>query len=146
MILTLFCALLTVVFFIMSQLSEGKWKWGDENLQLEYSSAFFTGNQLKKIHFCKKNKFFTLLDHIQALVCPARLRTIFIKSTFCLYICGTRRTMDVTWNNWMAKYHKIRTFCDVFINAKIECHILKYIFLFCTKKYLICLPLIVHYQ
>lgn len=43
MILTLFCALLTVVFFIMSQLSEGKWKWGDENLQLEYSSAFFTG-------------------------------------------------------------------------------------------------------
>jgi hypothetical protein len=38
----------------MSQLSEGKWKWGDENLQLEYSSAFFTGNQLKKSLFVSK--------------------------------------------------------------------------------------------
>lgn len=43
MLLTLVCAALTVVFFIMSQLSEGKWKWGDDNIQLEYSSAFFTG-------------------------------------------------------------------------------------------------------
>ncbi|XP_052101149.1 protein wntless homolog [Mytilus californianus] len=43
MLLTLFCAALTVIFFIISQLSEGQWKWGDENLKLEYSSAFFTG-------------------------------------------------------------------------------------------------------
>lgn len=45
MLLTLLCAALTVVFFIMSQLSEGKWKWGDDNISLEYSSAFFTGMQ-----------------------------------------------------------------------------------------------------
>lgn len=43
MLLTLFCAALTVAAFIISQLSEGRWKWGDENLKLEYSSAFFTG-------------------------------------------------------------------------------------------------------
>ncbi|XP_060593241.1 protein wntless homolog [Ruditapes philippinarum] len=43
MLTTLVCAALTVIFFIMSQLSEGKWKWGDEDLNLEYTSAFFTG-------------------------------------------------------------------------------------------------------
>ncbi|XP_053385185.1 protein wntless-like [Mercenaria mercenaria] len=43
MLTTLVCAALTVVFFIMSQLSEGQWKWGDEDPNLEYTSAFFTG-------------------------------------------------------------------------------------------------------
>ncbi|KAK3089677.1 hypothetical protein FSP39_005548 [Pinctada imbricata] len=43
MILTLICAALTVVFFILSQFSEGYWKWADNEQRLEYSSAFFTG-------------------------------------------------------------------------------------------------------
>ncbi|KAL8617971.1 hypothetical protein ACOMHN_058055 [Nucella lapillus] len=43
MITTLLCAALTVIFFIISQVSEGSWKWGDDGIALEYSSAFLTG-------------------------------------------------------------------------------------------------------
>ncbi|XP_067679551.1 protein wntless homolog isoform X1 [Haliotis asinina] len=43
MLITLLCAALTVIFFIISQVSEGSWKWGDENISLEYTSAFLTG-------------------------------------------------------------------------------------------------------
>ncbi|KAK6178724.1 hypothetical protein SNE40_011241 [Patella caerulea] len=43
MVLTLLCAALTTIFFIISQVSEGQWKWGDEGISLEYSSAFLTG-------------------------------------------------------------------------------------------------------
>jgi hypothetical protein len=42
MLATLLCAALTVIFFIISQVSESTWKWGDEN-SLEYTSAFLTG-------------------------------------------------------------------------------------------------------
>ncbi|ESP00712.1 hypothetical protein LOTGIDRAFT_112162 [Lottia gigantea] len=44
MVLTLLCAALTVIFFIISQVSEGQWKWGDDGISLEYSSAFLTGS------------------------------------------------------------------------------------------------------
>jgi len=43
MMATLVCAAFTVVFFIMSQLNEGEWRWGDDDLNVEYTSAFFTG-------------------------------------------------------------------------------------------------------
>lgn len=43
MLATLVCSALTVVFFIMSYLSEGQWRWGDEDLNIQYTSAFFTG-------------------------------------------------------------------------------------------------------
>lgn len=43
MLATLVCAALTVIFFIISQVSEGQWKWGEESQALEYTSAFFTG-------------------------------------------------------------------------------------------------------
>ncbi|KAK0059222.1 protein wntless [Biomphalaria pfeifferi] len=43
MIVTLLCAALTVIFFIIGQLSEGQWKWGDIDVSLEYTSAFLTG-------------------------------------------------------------------------------------------------------
>ncbi|XP_011151645.1 protein wntless [Harpegnathos saltator] len=42
MIATLLCASLTVIGFILGQVAEGQWKWDDE-LQLEMTSAFFTG-------------------------------------------------------------------------------------------------------
>ncbi|XP_074642923.1 protein wntless-like isoform X2 [Tubulanus polymorphus] len=42
MLTTLLCAAMTVIFFIISQVSEGQWKW-DEDITLEYTSAFFTG-------------------------------------------------------------------------------------------------------
>ncbi|XP_068624941.1 protein wntless [Battus philenor] len=42
MLTTLLCAALTVVGFILGQVAEGKWKW-DESIELEYTSAFFTG-------------------------------------------------------------------------------------------------------
>ncbi|XP_054280120.1 protein wntless [Macrosteles quadrilineatus] len=42
MIATLLCAAMTVIGFILNQVSEGRWKW-DEDLDLEYTSAFFTG-------------------------------------------------------------------------------------------------------
>ncbi|KAH0948677.1 hypothetical protein HN011_002944 [Eciton burchellii] len=42
MIATLLCASLTVIGFILGQVAEGQWKWDDE-LELEMTSAFFTG-------------------------------------------------------------------------------------------------------
>ena len=43
MIVTLLCAALTVIFFILGQVSEGEWKWGDQDISMEYTSAFLTG-------------------------------------------------------------------------------------------------------
>ncbi|KAK7070762.1 B9 domain-containing protein 1 [Halocaridina rubra] len=42
MLATLLCAAMTVIGFILGQVSEGQWSW-DENIKLEYTSAFFTG-------------------------------------------------------------------------------------------------------
>lgn len=42
MLATLLCAALTVIGFILGQVAEGQWKW-DENIEIEYTSAFFTG-------------------------------------------------------------------------------------------------------
>lgn len=39
---TLICAALTVIAYIIGQVSEGKWKW-DDDIKLEFTSAFFTG-------------------------------------------------------------------------------------------------------
>uniref|UniRef100_A0A3B4ZVC8 Protein wntless homolog n=1 Tax=Stegastes partitus TaxID=144197 RepID=A0A3B4ZVC8_9TELE len=41
MLLTLVCAAMTVIFFILNQVSEGHWHWGDYTLQVH--SAFLTG-------------------------------------------------------------------------------------------------------
>ncbi|CAK1543372.1 unnamed protein product [Leptosia nina] len=42
MLATLICAAMTVIGFILGQVAEGQWKW-DDNIELEYTSAFFTG-------------------------------------------------------------------------------------------------------
>lgn len=42
MVATLVCAFLTVIGFILGQVSEGQYQW-NENIELEYTSAFFTG-------------------------------------------------------------------------------------------------------
>lgn len=42
MLVTLLCALLTIIGFVMGQVSEGRWNL-NENVELEFSSAFFTG-------------------------------------------------------------------------------------------------------
>ncbi|XP_010892003.1 protein wntless homolog isoform X1 [Esox lucius] len=41
MLVTLTCAAMTVIFFIISQVNEGHWHWGDYTVQV--NSAFFTG-------------------------------------------------------------------------------------------------------
>ncbi|CAK6956314.1 protein wntless homolog [Scomber scombrus] len=41
MLVTLACAAMTVIFFILTQVSEGPWHWGDYTLQVH--SAFLTG-------------------------------------------------------------------------------------------------------
>ncbi|CAM9789789.1 protein wntless homolog [Lampetra fluviatilis] len=41
MLTTLGCAALTVIFFIISQVNEGHWKWGDRTVHV--NAAFFTG-------------------------------------------------------------------------------------------------------
>ncbi|XP_025758693.1 protein wntless homolog [Oreochromis niloticus] len=41
MLATLTCAALTIIFFILNQVSEGHWHWGDYTLQVH--SAFLTG-------------------------------------------------------------------------------------------------------
>uniref|UniRef100_A0A1A8PDG7 Wntless homolog n=1 Tax=Nothobranchius rachovii TaxID=451742 RepID=A0A1A8PDG7_9TELE len=41
MLLTLFCAAMTVIFFIISQVNQGHWHWGGHTVQV--NSAFFTG-------------------------------------------------------------------------------------------------------
>ncbi|XP_076353039.1 wnt ligand secretion mediator isoform X1 [Tachypleus tridentatus] len=42
MLATLLCAAMTVISYIIGQVSEGHWKW-DEDMKLEYTSAFLTG-------------------------------------------------------------------------------------------------------
>lgn len=42
MVFTLLCAAMTVILFIIGQVSEGSWKWGDAGY-LEYTSAVQTG-------------------------------------------------------------------------------------------------------
>nr|XP_055058599.1 LOW QUALITY PROTEIN: protein wntless homolog [Misgurnus anguillicaudatus] len=41
MLVTLACAAMTVIFFIISQVNEGHWQWGGHTVQV--NSAFFTG-------------------------------------------------------------------------------------------------------
>uniref|UniRef100_A0AAY4D1F6 Wnt ligand secretion mediator n=1 Tax=Denticeps clupeoides TaxID=299321 RepID=A0AAY4D1F6_9TELE len=41
MLVTLACAAVTVIFFIISQVNEGHWHWGEHTVQV--NSAFFTG-------------------------------------------------------------------------------------------------------
>ncbi|KAG8014036.1 Protein wntless-like protein [Nibea albiflora] len=41
MLVTLTCAAMTVIFFIISQVNEGHWHWGEHTVQV--NSAFFTG-------------------------------------------------------------------------------------------------------
>ncbi|KAK2186108.1 hypothetical protein NP493_213g03006 [Ridgeia piscesae] len=41
MMMTVVCAAITVIFFIIGQVSEGQWKWNENSL--EYNSAFLTG-------------------------------------------------------------------------------------------------------
>ncbi|VDD80256.1 unnamed protein product [Mesocestoides corti] len=41
LVYTIFCAALTVVFYIFSQANEEQWKWGSNHI--EYTSAFITG-------------------------------------------------------------------------------------------------------
>ncbi|XP_072129948.1 protein wntless homolog isoform X2 [Mobula birostris] len=41
MLVTLTCAAMTIVFFIISQVNDGHWKWGEYTIQV--NSAFFTG-------------------------------------------------------------------------------------------------------
>ncbi|XP_029971145.1 protein wntless homolog isoform X1 [Salarias fasciatus] len=41
MLVTLICAAMTVIFFIISQVNEGHWHWGEHTVQV--NSAFFTG-------------------------------------------------------------------------------------------------------
>ena len=45
MLITLLCAIMTVIFFVLSQVNEGQWKWGEEDAKstVQYTSAFFTG-------------------------------------------------------------------------------------------------------
>ncbi len=46
MSVTLICALCTVVFFVLSQFGESKWKWeSSSNVHVEYTSAFLTGEK-----------------------------------------------------------------------------------------------------
>jgi len=42
MVFTVLCAALTVILFIVGNISEGHWKW-DERTYLEYTSAVQTG-------------------------------------------------------------------------------------------------------
>ncbi|XP_074859196.1 protein wntless homolog isoform X2 [Carettochelys insculpta] len=41
MLITLACAAMTIIFFIVSQVTDGHWKWGEFTVQV--NSAFFTG-------------------------------------------------------------------------------------------------------
>jgi hypothetical protein len=43
MAFTMLCAAMTVILFIIGQVSEGYWKWGDEHSNVQYTSAVQTG-------------------------------------------------------------------------------------------------------
>ncbi|XP_070508972.1 protein wntless [Chironomus tepperi] len=42
MLATLLCALLTIIGFVLGQVTDSQWHWND-NVEIEFSSAFFTG-------------------------------------------------------------------------------------------------------
>jgi hypothetical protein len=44
MLATLLCALLTIIGFVLGQVTDSQWHW-NENVELEFSSAFFTGGE-----------------------------------------------------------------------------------------------------
>ena len=46
MAFTLVCAAMTVILFIIGQVSEGYWKWGDEHSNIQYTSAVQTGEYM----------------------------------------------------------------------------------------------------
>ena len=54
MIVTLLCAACTVIFFIMSEVSDGEVKWGDD-IHLEYASAYLTGKRVPFLDFISIN-------------------------------------------------------------------------------------------
>lgn len=43
MLATLLCAAMTVIGFILGQVTEDKWKWEGDVTSIEYTSAFYTG-------------------------------------------------------------------------------------------------------
>ena len=65
MVVTVLCAGLTVVFFIISSVNEAQWKFGDEESTVEISSKNtlnkfrnhenITGTKLEATNFCQNN-------------------------------------------------------------------------------------------
>ena len=53
MMMTVVCAAITVIFFIIGQVSEGQWKWNESSL--EYNSAFLTGKYLVVLNLQPSN-------------------------------------------------------------------------------------------
>ena len=74
---TLLSAAITVIFFIISQVSEGHWKWGEDH-NLEYTSAFFTG----------RDGLLTLTDLIYLLTCSYLKFSIYLKWFFLFCFVG----------------------------------------------------------
>ena len=48
MLATLLCALLTIIGFVLGQVTDSQWHWND-NVEIEFSSAFFTGGEFFKV-------------------------------------------------------------------------------------------------
>ena len=61
MMATLITAALTVIGFIIGQVSEGQYKW-DEDISLEYTSGFMTGK-----------KYYISVDNVMCQISPILL-------------------------------------------------------------------------
>lgn len=64
MAFTMLCAAMTVILFIIGQVSEGYWKWGDERSNVQYTSAVQTGNEWASRNNLVKNRFVFFSDQL----------------------------------------------------------------------------------
>lgn len=61
MLATLLCALLTIIGFVLGQVTDSQWHWND-NVEIEFSSAFFTGGELlMSLKYEKKSQNFNIV-------------------------------------------------------------------------------------
>ena len=56
MMTTLLCAALTVIFFIISQVNQGLWKWGSDHITHGNTSAFLIGQSITFCQLCSASR------------------------------------------------------------------------------------------
>ncbi len=86
MVGTLLSAAITVIFFIISQVSEGHWKWGEDQT-LEYTSAFFTGTDLSRVASFQGSRNVDVFMTEEASLVLGSFVPFLVNKHFCITMC-----------------------------------------------------------